>query len=79
MTETPTTVVLFPGGSLMDIRMLTVDTALIRCPGCGATMVFTARSVGATSQITFLHEDDECPVLKRIEAVLAAVRAAEAN
>ncbi len=74
----PLTIVLVPGASLMDIRQLAVGMVRVRCPGCGATMVMTARSAGAASQLTFVHEDAECPVLVRIEAALARLRAARA-
>lgn len=74
----PLTIVILPGASLLDIRPLPNGMALVRCPGCGATAVFTARSVGAVSHVTFVHEDDECPILARIEAALAGLRASRA-
>lgn len=70
----PLTVVVFPGLSLMDIEHLAVGIALVRCPGCGATMVLTTDSAQTGSHRTFVHEADDCPVLVRIENVLAAIR-----
>lgn len=77
--DAPLTIVIFPGASLLDIRPLTDGMALVRCPGCGATMVLAA---GSDAHGEFVHEDDECPVLVRIEAALAwlgAAQAAETN
>lgn len=70
---------LFPGLSLMEVQRLAPDTLRVRCPGCGATMIMTAR-VAAHGE--FVHENDDCPVLARIEAAIArleAVLAAGAN
>lgn len=71
----PLTVVVFPGASLLDIQRLADSILLVRCPGCGATMVLTAESARAGSHLTFVHEAEDCPVLVRIETVLVAVRA----
>ncbi|MEQ1897614.1 MAG: hypothetical protein ABL971_09555 [Vicinamibacterales bacterium] len=72
----PSTVLLMPGASLMDIRPLATGGMRVRCPGCGATMVMTARSAAAVSQVTFVHEDDACPVLAQIKVALARLDAA---
>ena len=73
MADRPPTVVIFPGASLMEIQQLAADTQLVRCPGCGATMVMIVRP-GAYEE--FVHADEECPVLVRIEAALARLEAA---
>ena len=70
------TIVMFPGLSLMEVQRLAFDTVRYRCPGCGATMTLTSRSAAAVSHVTFVHEDDACPVLVRIEAALARMEAA---
>lgn len=75
----PLTIVILPGASLLDIQPLADGMTLVRCPGCGATRVFTARPAGAAiSHVAFVHEEDDCPVLVRIEAALAELRAARA-
>ena len=74
----PLTIVILPGASLLDIQPLAPDMTLVRCPACGATKVFRARSAGAVSHVAFVHADDECPVLARIESALAVLRAARA-
>jgi hypothetical protein len=72
----PLTIVIMPGASLLDIRSLAEGVALVRCPGCCATMVLTSRWGGGASHMAFVHEDPDCPVLARIEAALAGLRAA---
>jgi hypothetical protein len=69
----PPTVLFLPGASLLDILPLTDGMALVRCPGCGATKVFTARP--AAGHEVFVHELHDCPVLARIEAGLARLSA----
>jgi len=79
--DLPVTIVYFPGASLLDFQWLADGMALVRCPGCGATMILTPRSGGA-SHAAFVHEDQDCPVLARIEAASARMReawATEAN
>jgi hypothetical protein len=77
-TDAPVTIVILPGASLLDIRWLADGTTLVRCPGCGATLVYTVQSAGAVSHMAFVHEEDDCPVLARIEAALALLRAVQA-
>lgn len=60
-------VVLVPGASLMDITA-TEAGAIIRCPGCGGWIEVR---VGDDGSRPMTHED-ECPVLARIEAAIAA-------
>ena len=64
------TVVLLPGASLMDIRPLAESMTLVRCPGCGATRLFTSGPAGVTAHVAFVHEDDACPIFVRIQAAL---------
>jgi hypothetical protein len=62
----PLTVWLFPGGSLMDVTWLSVWSAIVRCPGSGASQLVLTAAVPAT----FVHEDENCPILRRIEAAI---------
>jgi hypothetical protein len=67
----PLTVWLFPGASIMKFTWLSDGLAIVRCPGCGASQLFST----AAPPATFVHEDDECPILRRIEAALAMFNA----
>jgi hypothetical protein len=62
---------LIPGASIMKITWLSAGSAILRCPACGASQVFST----ASPPPTFVHEDDDCPILRRIEAALARYRA----
>ena len=75
-TDAPVTLLVLPGLSLMETRSLGVGMALVRCPACGATKVFTARPGG--SPVEFVHERDDCPIRVRIEAALVKLRRAQA-
>ncbi len=66
----PLTLWLFPGASLMDFTWLSPGLAIVRCPGCGASQRYSITHVPEA----FFHENDECPILKRIEWALALVR-----
>jgi hypothetical protein len=46
----------------------------VGCPGCGASQIFST----ATARAAFVHEDDDCPILLRIEAALRRLRLAQA-
>lgn len=45
---------------------------VVRCPSCGASQMFST----ATPPETFVHKNDDCPILVRVEAALATLRAA---
>ncbi len=81
--DAPLTVLIFPGASLMDTRALAAGLVVIRCPACGASEVFAGDATGVIMPVTFVHEDDDCPIFLRIEAALAklwaALAAAETN
>jgi hypothetical protein len=69
--DAPTqTVVVLPGASLMTIQTLAPDMTLVRCPACGATKALSSGSEGGIIHIAFVHEDDACPILRRIQAAL---------
>ena len=70
------TVVIFPGASLMDIRLVSDGIALVRCPACGGSQVFATGPTATIVPAVFLHERDDCPLLLRIESALARQRAA---
>lgn len=72
--DAPLTVLVFPGLSIMQRRWLSAGLLVVRCPGCGASQIFSTANVPAT----FVHDDDECPILRRIEAALTRLRAAQA-
>ena len=72
----PLTVLVLPGVSLMDIQPLAAGLVVVGCPACGASQVFTAGSTGAIVPAVFVHENENCPILLRIEAALARLRAA---
>lgn len=74
----PITVIMLPGVSLMNISYLAGGVTLVECPGCHARCIFIGGSAGQVSQQSFVHENDDCPILARIEAVLAVLRAAQA-
>ncbi|PYR51781.1 MAG: hypothetical protein DMF89_04680 [Acidobacteria bacterium] len=69
----PFTIVIFPGASLMNIQPLTDGVTLVGCPGCGAVQIFV---VGQPPFTAFVHEDDTCPILRRIQAAMAWLQAA---
>ena len=72
------TLLVLPGASLMEVRHLATGITSVRCPGCGATKVFTApQPAGGVTSAAFVHEDDACPVLKRIQAALQMCATAE--
>ena len=76
----PVTIIIFPGASLMDIPSLAVGMTLIRCPGCGASLVIAGTTL--PSQLDFVHGSLDCPILARIETALALLenaRAVETN
>ena len=73
------TLLVLPGASLMEMRTLGTGITLVRCPGCGATKVFTAQPAGGVTSAAFVHEDDACPVLRRIQAALQMCAAAEGS
>jgi hypothetical protein len=58
----------------MQRRWLSAGLLVVRCPGCGASQMFST----ATPPATFVHEDDDCPIFQRIEAALARLWAAQA-
>ena len=67
----PPTVLLFPGLSIMECTWLSAGLMVVRCPGCGASQMFST----TTPPAMFVHEDDDCPILARIEAALVVLRA----
>ncbi len=74
----PVTVILLPGASLVDIHRLAAGLVLIRCPSCRAAQIVST----TTPTTSFVHADDDCPILRRIEAALVrlwAALAAETN
>lgn len=71
----PPTIVMWPGLSLMDVRVLPAGL-VIRCPGCGASQLVTTGATGPVVPAAFVHERDDCPVLLRIEAALARLQVA---
>jgi hypothetical protein len=60
-------VFVFPGLSIMQHKWLSAGTLLVKCPGCGASLMVSS----AAPPTTFVHEDDDCPILRRIEAAIA--------
>ena len=74
---------MFPGGSLMDIELIAADLIAVRCPACGAKQLFPVQRNGTTWLTGFLHETEQCPILKRIEVAVqrlqAAMRSTEAT
>jgi hypothetical protein len=44
---------------------------------CTEGLIFTRRTGFVEAPATFVHENDDCPILPRIEAALAKVRAAQ--
>jgi hypothetical protein len=66
---------MFPGLSIMHHRWLTAGILIVTCPGCGASLVVSI----AAPPTTFMHEEDDCPILRRIEAALAMFEAAVAT
>lgn len=72
----PLTILVLPGVSLMEIQPLAAGLVVVRCPACGASQVLTTGSTGAIVPATFVHEDDDYPILLRIQAALARLRAA---
>lgn len=70
------TVLLLPGASLMEIRLLALNRLLIRCPGCNAIKVVSTRPAVTASHEVFVHEFDDCHVLVQIEAALAVAESA---
>ncbi|HYT73515.1 MAG TPA: hypothetical protein VEL79_02095 [Vicinamibacterales bacterium] len=70
----PVTVIVFPGLSIMQRRWLSAGLLIVRCPGCGASQLFST----ATAPAPFVHEDEDCPILLRIEAAFAMLKAVTA-
>ncbi len=56
----------------MQLRWLSAGLLVVRCPSCGASQMFST----ATPPETFVHKNDDCPILVRVEAALATLRAA---
>ena len=69
-TPLPLTILIFPGASLMEFHWLSIGLVVVRCPGCGASQMFSTM----TAPMDFMHEDDDCPILRRIQAALAMLR-----
>jgi hypothetical protein len=68
----PSTIVFeFPGLSIMQHQWLSARMVVVTCPSCGASHLYST----ATPPTTFVHEDDACPILRRIEAALAIFQA----
>jgi hypothetical protein len=63
----PRLVLVFPGLSIMERQWLSPRMLFVKCPGCGASQLISV----ATPPTTFVHEDDACPILRRIEAAIA--------
>jgi hypothetical protein len=63
---------MIPGLALMEVVQPRPDVMFVRCPGCGASATFTT----AHPPRAFAHENDGCPILRRIRAVMAEVQAA---
>lgn len=72
-------IVVFPGASLMEIRSIGDGATWFRCPGCGATMIFTATSIAVGANRAFVHDNDDCPIFVRIERALDELRAAQSS
>lgn len=70
-TRRDPTVLMFPGLSIMEQRWLSPGLLLVRCPGCGASLVYST----ADPATMFVHEDEDCPILRRIEAAIAMFEA----
>lgn len=66
-TRRDRTVLMFPGLSIMERRWLSAGLLMVRCPGCGVSQLFST----ASPPSTFVHEDDDCPILRRIEVAIA--------
>ena len=60
-------VIAFPGASVMDITFVTARQFIVRCPGCGASQLFSLPPNGSTLP-PFLHKSTACPIRQRIEA-----------
>lgn len=60
-------VLMFPGLSIMQRQWLSPGMLIVTCPGCGAAAVVSI----AAPPTTFVHENDACPILRRIEAAIA--------
>lgn len=71
--EPPLSVWLFPGASLMEFKWLSIGLVIVRCPGCRVSQIVSTTAVPAV----FVHEGEDCPILLRIEAALARLRAAQ--
>ena len=76
MAQNPTStaalnVVVFPGASLMEIQPVSKGLTRVRCPGCGASQLYTPGPPGVAN-VAFVHEDDQCPVFLRIKSLLAS-------
>jgi hypothetical protein len=59
----------------MKVTWLPAGSAIVRCPACGASQLLST----ASPATTFVHEDDDYPILRRIEAALARYRATVEN
>jgi hypothetical protein len=68
LATSPLTILMFPGASIMKIERRSHDVLIVTCPGCGASQTFGPGPMQMAP--TFLHETDDCPILKRIEAAL---------
>lgn len=60
---------LFAGLSIMNSIPLLHTTLFVACPGCGAAQTYSATSPSPT----FVHRDDQCPVLHRIQTALGVL------
>jgi hypothetical protein len=60
-------VLVFPGACLMEFTWLSAGSAIVRCPGCGASHVISIASPPAS----FVHGFDDCPILRCVEAAIA--------
>lgn len=67
----PVVIYLFPGLSIMERHWLSAGMLFVRCPGCGASLLYST----ADPPTTFVHEDDDCPILRRIEGAIAMFEA----
>jgi hypothetical protein len=66
------TVLVIPGLSIMERRWLSPRLMIVRCPGCGSTELFST----VAPKATFVHEREDCPILRRVEAALVRATAA---
>ncbi len=64
-----------PGSDLMQVRAVAPDLVQVRCPGCGAVHVYSPSTAGPGDAMqTFVHDVEDCPILARVEAAMAARR-----